>query len=109
MAFSFQTPSCDFLGMDGGVCRGCGIEGHAMGQRAGVLWALPLLPVGVAWAWSFRPAAADLCASRNVGSMARAARSAARPGLGGLSSGNRHARATDVGRLDVRLLVAVAG
>ena len=35
LAFSFQTFSCDLLGMDGGVCCELDLAGHAMGQRAG--------------------------------------------------------------------------
>src|SRR5580704_15856106 len=88
LVFSFQPLSCGFLGMDGGVCRERGLAGHALGQRAGVLCALSVLPVRVAWTWAFLFATAGLCAARIVGSVAGSARSAAGLGLGGLSCGS---------------------
>lgn len=111
LAFFFQTLSCDFLGMDGRVCRGRRFSGHAVGQRARVLCAMSALSVDVARSWAFFSETADLFASRSVGSVARAARVEAWPGRGGLSSGNGHACTFHFGQgwMGVRLLAVVAG
>ena len=94
-----------------GFVVGAVVAGHAMGQRAGVLCALSVLPVEVAWARALQYETDDLCASGTVGSVARAAGSAAWPGLGGLSGGNGYACAHCVGqgRMDARLLAVMAG
>src|ERR1700745_2698969 len=103
--------SAHVLGVDGGVCGGRSLAENLVGKHAGVLRALLVLPVEMAWAGTFRAATAHLSRSRAMGRLARETTSAARPLLGTLSGRNGNAHTLDVGqgRMDVWLLAVVAG
>ena len=111
VALHFTAVSADLLGVDGGLCGRRTFARNIVGERARVRRALLVLPVEMAWAWTFRVTAADLFRSGAVGHLARSEGSAARPKLGiaSGSNGDAYTFAVGQGRMGVWMLAIMAG
>jgi hypothetical protein len=106
---SFENTSVDLLGMDGRVYGGSHLPAHAVGERAGVLCALPLLPVEVAGRWGLGAAVVFVSGACAVGRSWRTGEDSAGIRMGSVSRCNGYVGSADVGqRRHVRPGVAVA-
>src|SRR5579885_2358651 len=64
VAFRFEAPPCDLLGMDGGICGRRDLARYALGQLSGLWCTLCTLLVAMARTRTLLPAPADLRAAR---------------------------------------------